>query len=205
MYNNKSRCGGNKLRESKDVSLKHKVTMLYDKIIELKRLQIDNYYCAQLIAWFDEVMNKNIAIYKNRQSEPPCDIEAYKRPRQHVYWVEFGRNVGSEFQDFHLGVVVHESKHTVTVVPLTSKKKHDPEWIKQNKDSIVDLGVVKGVDLEEDEKECYACVFMLHTVSKKRLSKCKNSEGVKHNVKISDEQMKNICDKIVEITYNSGI
>ena len=83
--------------------------------------------------------------------------------------------------------------------PLTSKKEHEPKWIIENKDVIVDLGVVDGYP--DDSKECYACTFMLQTVSKKRLDRC-GKKGKHYNIKISDEQMKAICNKINEITYN---
>ena len=43
---------------------------------------------------------------------------------------------------------------------------------------------------------------MIQTVSKKRLSRCGNKIDGYFNVVISDEQMKKICDKINEITYN---
>lgn len=86
------------------------------------------------------------------------------------------------------------------MIPLTSKKEHEPNWIIENKDVIVDLGIVEGYP--EDSKECYACAFMLQTVSKKRLNRCGNKENGYFDIKISDKQMKAICDKINEITYN---
>ena len=129
------------------------------------------------------------------------DQELYRKSRQHVYWINFGRNIGSEFQDYHYAVVLVESKYTAIVVPLTSKKEHDPAWIEENKDFIVDLGVVAGYP--KDSKYCYACTFMIQTVSKKLLYRCGNKETGYFNIRISDEQMAAICNKINNITYNT--
>lgn len=43
---------------------------------------------------------------------------------------------------------------------------------------------------------------MLQTVSKKRLSRYGQNKGDKFNIKISDEQMKKISDKVSQIAYN---
>ena len=96
---------------------------------------------------------------------------------------------------------MYECKYTAIVIPLTSKKEHDPQWIIENKDVIVDLGIVEGYP--DESKECYACTFMLQTVSKKRLDRCGNKKDGYFDIKISDEQMKAICNKINEITYST--
>lgn len=188
------------MRELKDETIKNRTKFLYYNIIKLKRLNIDNYYCTNLLNWFNEVVNKNIAIYSSKQSKTELDHELYRKPRQNVFWIDFGRNIGSEFQDLHFAVVLHESKYTAIVVPLTSKKEHDPKWILENKDIIVDLGIVEGYP--SDSKECYACTHMLQTVSKKRLARYGQNKGDKFNIKITNKQMKKICDKIYQITYN---
>lgn len=174
---------------------------LFSNILELKKLDIDNNYCANMLDWFNEIVIKNIAIHKSKKSKLQLDQELYKKSRQHVYWINFGRNIGSEFQDYHYAVVLFESKYTAIVIPLTSKKEHDPDWIEENKDFIVDLGVVEGYPNES--KECYACTFMLQTVSKKRLDRCGSKKTGYFDIKISNDQMKAICDKINKITYNT--
>lgn len=189
------------MREPSDKNLKNYTDDLYKNILKLKRLKIDDYYCANLLKWFNEVVCKNISIYTSKQSTDGMDHELYKKPRQNVFWIDFGRNIGSEFQDCHFAVVLFESKYTATVVPLTSKKEHDPQWILDNKDIIVDLGEIEGFPSEI--KECYACTFMLQTVSKKRLTKYGKNKGVHYNIKLSDGQMKKICDKVSQITYNN--
>ncbi len=189
------------MREPSDKKLKISVNELYTNLIKLKRLEIDNYYCANLLKWFNEVVSKNIAIYTSKQSKTSMDQELYKKARQKVFWIDFGRNIGSEFQDCHFAVVLYESKYTAIIIPLTSKKDQEPQWIQENIDTIVDLGEVEG--FPNEEKECYACTFMLQTVSKKRLTRYGKNNGVHYDIKISDEQMKKICDKVSQITYNN--
>ena len=188
------------MRELKDEKLKMKLDRLFENIIKLKRLDIDNYYCANLLDWFNEVVVKNISIYKSKKDENQMDQELYKKSRQYVYWIDFGRNIGSEFQDFHFAIVIYESKYTAMVVPLTSKKEHDPTWIEENKEVIVDLGEIVG--FPDETKECYACVFMVQSVSKKRLSRYGDGKRGYYDIKISDEQMEKICNKLVNISNN---
>lgn len=188
------------MRELKNEKLQAKLDTIYKNILKLKKLDIDNYYCANLLDWFNEVVLKNIAIYKSKQSEDQIDQELYKKDRQYVYWIDFGRNIGSEFRDLHFAVVIYESKYTALVVPLTSKKDHDPKWIDENKGVIVDLGIIDG--FPETTKECYACTFMIQSVSKKRLSRYGDDTKGYFDIKLSNEQMKKICDNLSNITYN---
>ena len=187
------------MKELKNEKLQQKIKRIYANILKLKKLDIDNYYCANLLDWFNEVILKNIAIYRSKQSNA-MDQELYKKERQGVFWIDFGRNIGSEFRDLHFAVVVFESKYTALVVPLTSKKEHDPDWIEDNRDSIVDLGIIEGYPNES--KECYACTFMIQSVSKKRLSRYGNDEIGYFDIKVSDDQMKAVCDKLKNIVYN---
>lgn len=61
-----------------------------------------------------------------------------------------------------------------------------------------------GILYQTDEnKECYACTFMLQSVSKKRLSRYGNNEKGHFDIKISNEQMKKICNNIAQIAYNT--
>ena len=189
------------MRELRNDKLLEKSKMLYHNVLELKKVDIDNNYGANLFDWFNEIVLKNIAIYKSKKSNTVQDQETYKKTRQKVYWINLGRNIGSEFQDYHYAVVIYESKYTAIIVPLTSKKEHEPEWIIENKNVIVDLGIVEGYP--DESKECYACAFMLQTVSKKRLDRCGNKRDGYFEIKISDKQMSMICNKIIEITNNT--
>lgn len=87
------------------------------------------------------------------------------------------------------------------VIPLTSKKEHDPKWVEENKEVIVDLGYIDG--FPDEIKECYACTFMIQSVSKKRLSRYGNNAKGYFNIKLSNEQMKKICNNLSQIAYNT--
>ena len=190
------------MKELKNEKLKEKIETIYKNILALKKLDIDHYYCAKLLDWFNEVILKNISIFKSKILDSDVDQELYKKCRQHVYWIDFGRNIGSEFQDLHFAVVIYEAKYTAIVVPLTSKKYQNPKWIEEDRNAIVDLGIIDG--FPKETKECYACTFMVQSVSKKRLSLYGDSKKGYYDIKITDEQMKKICDNLSRITYNNS-
>lgn len=193
--------GGRKMEELNNSKLQQKINAIYKNILKLKKVEVDNNYCAKLLDWFNEVICKNIAIYNSKKDEEAVDQELYKKERQHVYWIDFGRNIGSEFCDCHFAIVIFESKYTALVIPLTSKKEHSPAWIEENKDCLVDLGVIEGYPKES--KECYACVFMAQSVSKKRLSRYGDKKtGEYFDIKLSNQQMEAVCNKLADITYN---
>lgn len=189
------------MRELKDEKLRYKLDIIYKNIKKLKRLDIDNYYCANLLNWFNEIILKNIAIFKSKNDINQMDQELFKKERQYVYWIDFGRNIGSEFRDLHFVVVIFESKYTALVIPLTSKKDHDPTWIEENKEAIVDLGIING--FPDETKECYACTFMIQSVSKKRLSRYGDNQKGYFDIKLSNNQMRKICNNLSQIAYNS--
>lgn len=189
------------MRELKDEKLRYKLDIIYKNIKKLKRLNIDNYYCANLLNWFNEIILKNIAIFKSKNDINQMDQELFKKERQYVYWIDFGRNIGSEFRDLHFAVVIFESKYTALVIPLTSKKDHDPTWIEENKEAIVDLGIING--FPDETKECYACTFMIQSVSKKRLSRYGDNQKGYFDIKLSNNQMRKICNNLSQIAYNS--
>ena len=143
--------------------------------------------------WYIEHANKNYYIHESKQNEEKHDTEINKKHRSHVFWVELGINIGSEFNDPHYAVVVKESKYTAIVVPLTSKKDKVPKWI-QDDDTIIPIGKVEG--FEDNETECYACISMIRSVSKRRLSSKVNGKFVK--LKLLPEQM----DKIDRVINN---
>ena len=119
------------IRELSDQKLLDKCKTLFSSILTLKKLFVGDNYCANLLDWFNEVVQKNIAIKKS--IDKGMNQEKFKKYRQHVYWINIGRGVGSEFQDYHYALVLFEAEHTALVVPLTSKKEHDPKWIEKNK------------------------------------------------------------------------
>ncbi len=189
------------MKEISELKLDDKLKNIKTNIMKLKGLGIENYYCASILDWFNEVLEKNYIIHESKINISKTDQEVFKKYRQKVYWINFGKNIGSEFRDYHYAVVLYESKYTAIVIPLTSKKDESPQWIVDNKNLIVDLGEVKGYPHEC--KECYACTFLLQTVSKKRLDRCGNKRDGFFDLELSNIQMNKICDKIKEITYNT--
>lgn len=167
---------------------------LNDSLEKLHSLNLDNEnFDIEILKWFIEHVNKNYYIHESKLNDEKQDTEINKKPRSHVYWVEFGINIGSEFNEPHYAVVMKESKYTAIVVPLTSKKEKIPKWI-QNDDAIIPIGKVNG--FETNDTECYACISLIRSVSKRRLSSKVDGKFVK--LKLSSDQM----DKIDEVINN---
>ena len=68
-----------------------------------------------------------------------------------------------------------------------------PKWI-QDDDAIIPIGKVEG--FEDNETECYACISLIRSVSKRRLSSKVDGKFVK--LKLLPEQM----DKIDAVINN---
>ena len=167
---------------------------LNDALEKLNSLDFeDENFDINALKWYIEHANKNYYIHESKQNEEKHDTEINKKPRSHVFWVEFGINIGSEFNEPHYAVVVKESKYTAIVVPLTSKKDKVPKWI-QDDDAIIPIGKVDG--FEDNETKCYACISMIRSVSKCRLSSKVDGKFVK--LKLLPEQM----DKIDRVINN---
>ena len=183
--------GGNNMINKRYAHLFQKLNDALEKLHSLD-FENDN-FDVNTLEWFVEHVNKNYYIHESKINEDKHDTEINKKPRSHVYWVEFGINIGSEFNDPHYAVVMKESKYTAIVVPLTSKKEEIPRWI-QNDDAIIPIGKVEG--FEENDTECYACISLIRSVSKRRLSSKVDGKFVK--LKLLPEQM----DKIDAVINN---
>ena len=48
------------MRELRNDKLLEKSKMLYHNVLELKKVDIDNNYCANLFDWFNEIVYSNI-------------------------------------------------------------------------------------------------------------------------------------------------
>ena len=147
-----------------------------------KKYASDDDYGVNYSKWVHEVTIKNKIIHQNKNS---TDKEMARRRRGEVYWIDFGKNIGSEFNNPHFGVVIYESFYTSVVVPISTKKDHLQNW-KENEPLVVDIG--KLDDLPKDKNECFALVHQLTTVSKQRLSNYK-ANGNYHKIKLSNSQM----------------
>jgi len=154
-----------------------------------KKYADDRKYPINFLKWVLEVTIKNKIIHSNKSSK---DKEMVRRRRSRVYWIDFGKNIGSEFNDPHFCVVIKESQFTAIVVPLSSQKESTPDW-KMSEDLIVPIGYLN--DLPEKRKPSYALVNQITTVSKKRLSTFKY-KGNYLKMKLTDQQM-NLIDKTI--------
>ena len=76
------------MRELSDQKLLDKCKTLFSSILMLKKLCVGDNYCANLLDWFNEVVQKNIAIKKS--IDKGMNQEKFKKYRQHVYWINFG-------------------------------------------------------------------------------------------------------------------
>lgn len=114
---------------------------------------------------------------------------------------QFGENIGSEFGGYHYAIVIHESKYTAIIAPLTSKKERTPKWVLED-DLVVDMGMVKGYPTED--KECFACVSLLQSVSKKRLDRCGNKKDEFFDIEISNEQM-DLIDHVIANNFTNHV
>ena len=55
------------MKELRNDKLLEKSKLLYHNSLELKKVDIDNNYCANLLDWFNEVVLKNIIIHKSKK------------------------------------------------------------------------------------------------------------------------------------------
>lgn len=86
----------------------------------------------------------------------------YTIRRGEVYEVDFGRNIGSELNERHYAVVIHNSDpdaQNIVVVPLTTKKHFSYA-------EAVEIGFLEGVKTDEIS---FAKVSQIRTVDKARI------------------------------------
>lgn len=164
-----------------------KINKLKTVLNKLDTLNFKDDFSMKLLDWFIESASKNYYIFKSKQDENLKDIEAsYAKEVGHVYWTEFGMNIGSEYNDFHYSVVIKESVYTCIVVPFTSKKENIPKWVLDD-NGIVDIGKING--FPEKQIDNLACVSLIKTVSKKRLSRCGDKQQGYFDLVLTPEQM----------------
>lgn len=138
-------------------------------------------YPIDFCKWTEEVTVKNRIIYENKGYK---DREKARRRRGQVFWIDFGMNIGSEFNDYHFCVVVKESLYTAIVVPLSSVKENTPDW-KFSEELIKEIGEINGLP---DKRQNYALINQIRAVSKQRLSTFQyNGQYLK--LKLKPEQM----------------
>ncbi|MGZ0050604.1 type II toxin-antitoxin system PemK/MazF family toxin [Brevibacillus gelatini] len=175
-----------------------KIGNLYERLKERllyfldKPEPYDYGFALKMKAWFTEVATKNQLLHSG------VTKEKVQRPRKFVYWIDFGVNIGSEFNGPHFAVVIKEFSHTAIVVPLSSVKEDDGEW--KNPDNlIIPIGCIDG--LPKDKKPCYAMVNQIRSVSKQRLSSYQDRTTKQYyKLKLRDDQMDLIDKAILSLT-----
>lgn len=154
-----------------------------------KKYSSDDNYPENYSKWVNEVTIKN-KIICNRKN-----VELQRRRRSRVFWMDFGKNVGSEFNDPHFCVVIYESNFTAIVVPLSTVKSTDAQW-KAEECLIASIGCIDN--LPGEKKHLYALVNQLTTVSKQRLSNYKLNNKY-YDLRLSNDQMDIIDETILTI------
>lgn len=152
----------------------------------------DTEYAINFFKWIYEVTIKNRIINSAKCTR---DKEMVRRRRGQVYWIDFGKNIGSEFNDEHFCVVLKESKYTAIVAPISSQKETDGHW-KEEDDLIVKIGAI--ADLPGEKPLSYAMVNQIRSVSKQRLSDYKYKSEYK-KLKLSNEQLDLIDQALMSI------
>ncbi|MCM3165101.1 type II toxin-antitoxin system PemK/MazF family toxin [Metabacillus litoralis] len=171
-------------------ALKKEMMYFYDK---------DPEYAGKMADWFYEVGVKNKLIHLFRNNANKSDKEMVRRRRSRVYYIDFGVNVGSEFNYPHFCVVVSEFKYHSVVVPLSTVKETDTDGWKKDEDNLfIEIGEVENFPLEQ--KDCYAVVSKIREVSKQRLSDYKHPVTKKFiELKLTDEQMDKVDAAITKL------
>jgi len=133
--------------------------------------------------------DKNKAIYNSKLDRTKQDHETYKKYRQRVYWIDFGKNIGSEFNDWHFAVVIRDSAFTALVVPISTEKENTPDW-KIEEDLIVPILSLPNEKEEKIEKKSsYAMIHQMQVVSKKRLSRYGDKANGFYDIELTNQQM----------------
>ena len=140
--------------------------------------------------WIKEIIIKNQIIKVNPKKEE------VNRVRQNVYWIDFGFNIGTEFNFPHFCVVIKEFNKTAIVVPISSDKNDDSEY-KTAKNLYIPIGKIDG--FPEEKRDCYAVISQIRTVSKQRLSDYKY-KGKFIKLHLNADQMKLVFEGIKSLS-----
>ncbi|MGG1664536.1 type II toxin-antitoxin system PemK/MazF family toxin [Brevibacillus sp. NRS-1366] len=170
-----------------------KVNSLLSSIYKFQKLDFvdKDKYIQKTKEWLVSIVDRNYKI-KTRPNN-----EKKSRGRQNVYCLDFGVNIGSEFNYFHFCVVVKEFDRTAIVVPLSTEKENDADW-KSAGNLVIPIGEIE--DMPYDKKPCYAMVNQIKSISKQRLTDYYDKKQSKHiKMTLNQNQMKLIFDAITTI------
>src|SRR5690625_1156116 len=151
-------------------------------------------YAETMVDWLFEIGIKNKIIHEFKNEKR--DKEKVQRRRTEVFWMDFGVNIGSEFNYPHFCVVLREFTYHAIVVPISSVKKDAGQDWKTNENLFVGIGEISN--LPKKQRNSYACVGQIRSVSKQRLSNYKY-KGEFLKLKLNDEQMNKIDQAIIQL------
>lgn len=172
---------------------------ILSKVNQMNALTFDKkeFYIKKYKEWLYNGVERNLRIKRNNK------LENKGRKRQSVFCLDFGVNIGSEFNFFHFCVVIKEFDYTAIVVPLSTEKENDPEW-KSASNLILPIGEIE--DMPKDKKPVYAMINQIKTVSKQRLSDYFVKEESKYYpMMLNEDQMKIILDAITSSIGNQEV
>lgn len=152
-----------------------------------------------LTDWFKRQLGYTTYLYQN---------ELYYTLKQgEVYEVDFGRNVGSELNERHYAVVLHDSNDTsqnVLVCPLTTKTSEGGE------NALINIGRLQGLGTAG---ESFAKISQIRTIDKVRIyirpvmNKDFNDENFTRRIGpvsiLTDAQFKKITTAMSEVFDNN--
>ncbi|MDD3901988.1 MAG: type II toxin-antitoxin system PemK/MazF family toxin [Dysgonamonadaceae bacterium] len=152
-------------------------------------------YDDKYLEWISEVATKNRVIHFEKTTKSN-EVERIGRHRGKVFHMDFGINIGCEFNFPHFCVVIKEFDYTAVIVPLSTIKEDDPEW-KSPENLIIEIGAIEN--LPKEKKTCYALVNQIRTVSKKRLDYYRD-EGIYYKyLKLTSDQLDLIDEQVIKL------
>lgn len=138
--------------ENRFVRISNSVEQDYD-VIRAEKNQINSF--QSIMDWFKRLYGYNSFLYTNTLK--------YRLKVGEVYEIDFGRNVGSELNDRHYAVVLHESSElsqNVLVCPLTTK------FIDGGENALINIGRLPDIVTVSDS---YAKISQIRSVDKVRI------------------------------------
>lgn len=121
-----------------------------------KLISFDEY--EKLLKYLIYLISKNKKILEDRKNKI-SKITGCKRGE--IFLVDFGFGIGTEFRYNHYCVVIAVDRSDVVVIPFTSKK--------HKTNLIVDLGVIKELQYIGENKNSYALIKSIRSISRNRL------------------------------------
>lgn len=121
--------------------------------IEEDDFRLKKHYGA-LLDWFKRNLDYEVFLIENKLK--------YKIEQGDVYEIDFGRNIGSELNERHYAVVLHNSEEdaqNIVVVPLTTKLHY-------SYGEAIEVGYLPGVKTNEVS---FAKISQIRTVDKVRI------------------------------------